>query len=217
MPSRSAVALATAAALAMMMERPARAERPDTGHLVLAGITMAPVSYAIGVTVHEGSHALAATALGLDVTSMRLVPGIHPRTRRFYFGWVDVRGVRTTRQRALFLAAPKASGAVLLGAYAALVLTGAMPENRYGRLALAVVATGTWVDFSRDVVAWWPHNDTVRVYDAIGARTEWQRAPWRLLHAGLAALAAVPVVVGYRGVFEDDAATAMLPLWTGSF
>ena len=215
---RRSTSAALVIAVAVGIAAPARADRPDTGHLVLAGVGMAPVAYVVGVTLHEGSHAVAAAAMGLDVRSIRLYPGFHPRNHKFYFGWVDVRGVRTSAQRVVFLAAPKLTDAALLGGYAALVLSGAVPENRYGRLALAVLATGTWIDFSRDAVAWWPHNDTVRIYDAIGAKSELQRLPWRLLHAGLAALAAYPIAVGYRGVFgEDDAATMTMPVWTGAF
>jgi hypothetical protein len=208
-----AAALATAA--------PARGDdRPATGHLVLAGLAMAPPVYALGVTLHEGSHALAAVALGIEVTSIRLYPGFHPRNGHFYFGWVDVRGMDTRAERIVFLAAPKLADALLLGGYAALVLTDTLPASRYGQLALAATATGLWIDFSRDLVAWWPHNDTVRVYHQLGARSELARLPFRLLHAGLAALASVAVVKGYQGVFADDdpePATVALPLWSTAF
>jgi hypothetical protein len=200
----------------------AHAERPDTGHLVLAGVAMAPPVYALGVTLHEGSHALAAVALGIEVTSIRLYPGVHPRNGNFYFGWVDVRGMNTRFERIAFLAAPKLTDALLLGGYAALVLTDTLPASRYGQLALAATATGLAIDFSRDIVAWWPHNDTVRVYHQLGARSELARLPFRLLHAGLASLASIAIVKGYQGVFADDdddvdAATLALPMWSGAF
>jgi hypothetical protein len=212
-------------ATALAQAAPARAERPDTGHLVLAGLAMAPPVYALGVTLHEGSHALAALALGLEVTSIRLYPGVHPRNGHFYFGWVDVRGMSTRAERIVFLAAPKLTDLVLLGGYAALVLTDTLPTSRYGQLALTTTATGLWIDFSRDIVAWWPHNDTVRVYGQLGARSELGKLPFRLLHAGLAALASVAIVKGYQGVFADDEgddggaepATLSVPLWSSAF
>jgi hypothetical protein len=197
-------------------------ERPATGHLVLAGLAMAPPVYALGVTLHEGSHALAAVALGIEVTSIRLYPGIHPRNGHFYFGWVDVRGMDTRGERIVFLAAPKLTDLVLLGGYAALVLTDTLPASRYGQLALATTATGLWIDFSRDIVAWWPHNATVRVYHQLGARSELGKLPFRLLHAGLSALASIAIVKGYQGVFADgdagDAETTLaVPVWSAAF
>lgn len=214
------VALAAAALVAGSAPPATADERPDTGHLVLAGVAMVPPTYVLGVTMHEGSHALAAELLGLDITSIRLYPGVHPRNQKFYFGWVDVRGIGSRGERTAFLVAPKINDAVFLGGYAALVLTGTVPDSRYGQLALAVVATGFWIDFARDTIAWWPHNDTVRIYDSYGLDREWKRLPFRLVHAGLAALAALPIAKGYRGVFATDGATAtpiVLPLWDARF
>src|SRR5262249_24891887 len=65
--------------------------RPETGHLVLAGVGMARAVYVLGITADEGSHALAALALGLDIESIRLYPGRHDG--RWYLGWVDVHGI----------------------------------------------------------------------------------------------------------------------------
>ena len=41
-------------------------------------------------------------------------------------------------------------------------LTGAWPHNRYGQLTLTVLATGFWVDFSKDVVLFSATNDVVK-------------------------------------------------------
>ena len=51
-----------------------------------------------------------------------------------------------------FYIAPKITDALLLGGFAALVLTVAWPNNRYAQLALTVFATGLWIDFSKDVL-----------------------------------------------------------------
>jgi hypothetical protein len=217
----AAVALAVVV-LALGVAAPAaRAdERPSTSRLLLAGAGMAIPTYMIGVAAHEGSHALAAALSGAEVTRIQLLPGLHPRTGKFYFGYVEVRGLRCARQRASFLLAPKLTDAVMLGAYAAAFFGGVYPDDRYGQLALTVLATGFWVDFSRDLIAFWDHNDLVKVYRLAGADDELERLPFRLLHAGLAAAGSVAIVRGYQRVFarEGDAPAALLvPLWSGGF
>src|SRR5687768_1681491 len=118
--ARTAVAAVVAGALHVAFggAGSARAdERPPTSHLLWAGVGMSIPTYAIGVIAHEGSHALAATLSGAEVREMSLVPGRHPRTGKFYFGYVDVRGLRCDRQRAAFLLAPKLTDALALGSY----------------------------------------------------------------------------------------------------
>ena len=62
-----------------LLARSAAAE-PDNRDLFYAGLAMAPPTYLIGVTLHEGSHALAAELVGGDVTEVRLFPpGIDPK------------------------------------------------------------------------------------------------------------------------------------------
>ena len=130
----------------------ARAE-PSDRTLFYTGLAMAPPTYVIGVTLHEGSHALAAKLVGAEVVELHLFPpGIDPKVHAFRFGWTYVHGLRTDRDKIFFYIAPKITDSVLLGGFAALVFTGAWPHNRYGQLALTVVATGLWVDFSKDVV-----------------------------------------------------------------
>jgi hypothetical protein len=203
----------------LLVAGPARAdERPPTSHLLWAGVAMALPTYAIGVVTHEGSHAIAATLSGARVRELHLWPGIH--RGRFYFGYVEVTGLACDRQRVSFLIAPKVTDAVLLGAYAAAWYGGALPDDHYGRLALTVLATGVWVDFSRDVIAWWEHNDTLKIYALAGADTELERLPLRLLHAGLATAGAVAIVQGYRSIFERDGGDGtahILPVLAGSF
>jgi hypothetical protein len=121
---------------------------PDNETLVYVGLAMAPPTYVAGVSLHEGSHALAAKLVGADVEELHLFPpGIDPHTNTFRFGWTYVRGLSSRRERAFFYVAPKITDAALLGGFAALVFTGAWPHNRYGQLALTVGATGLWVDF----------------------------------------------------------------------
>ena len=206
----------------MIAAGPAAAEeRPETSHLVWAGLGMAIPTYFIGVVTHEGGHALAAKTVGAEVTELHLLPGV--RHGKFYFGYVRVRGLESRAARTWFLLAPKVIDLAMLGSYAALVLTDSTPDNAYGGLALAVLATGFWVDFSKDIPAFWKHNDLVKVYDMHGATTELRRLPLRLLHAGLSAAAAYAIARGYQEVFDPDeageaaAAPLVVPLALGRF
>ena len=204
--------------------RPAVAdERPETDNLVWAGLGFAVPTYFLGVAAHEGSHALAATMAGGEVTELHLLPGV--RHGRFYFGYVRTRGLASPGARAFFLVAPKLVDLAVLGAYSAAVLTDHTPDNHYARLGVTVLATGFWVDFSKDIPAFWSHSDVVKLYDLAGATSELRRLPLRLVHLGLSAAAGAVIWVGYRDVFADDEedgdaaadSALLLPLAVGSF
>ena len=207
-------------ALALMTGSPAGADqRPDTDHLVWAGLGMAVPTYFIGVAAHEGSHALAAKLAGAEVTELHLLPGV--RHGHFYFGYVRTSGVTSDGTRAFFLIVPKLVDVAVLGSYSALVLTDHTPDNHYARLAVAVLATGFWVDFSKDLPAFWSHSDVVKLYNLAGATTELRRLPLRLVHLGMSAAAGAVLWIGYRDVFDEDSEPAdsafLLPLAVGSF
>lgn len=207
-------------AVALCAPRPLAAdERPDTDHLVWAGLGFAVPTYFIGVAVHEGSHALAAELAGAEVTELHLLPGV--RHGHFYFGYVRTRGLAGPGERAFFLVAPKLVDLAMLGGYSAAVLTDHTPDDHYARLGLAVLATGFWVDFSKDIPAWWSHSDVVKLYDLAGATSELRRLPLRLVHLGLGAAAGAVLWIGYRDVFEEEEeappAALLLPLAAGSF
>jgi hypothetical protein len=129
--------------LALLACRPAFADPSDT-RLVLTGLAMAPPTYLIGVTVHESSHALMAKIVGADVDELHVFPpGIDPKAHVFRFGWTYVHGLQSKSDRIWFYAAPKITDSLLLGGFAALVFTdAAWPGNKYGQLALTVLATG---------------------------------------------------------------------------
>lgn len=211
--------LSLAVAIAACLAGEARADTPEDRDLVLAGLAMAPVGYALGVVSHEGSHAVAGLINGARVTELAFIPGRYGPKKRFYFGYTRVVGFMTDRQRIFFWLAPRITDALMLGGYSALLFTGALPSNRYGRLALAVAATSFWVDFSKDVFAFWPGNDLVKTYDTLGLDSELERLPLRIGHAALAAGGAYVLWRGYQGVFEDEAtATAIVaPLWSGAW
>lgn len=209
-------ALIVAATLLAVAARPAGAE-PDNRDLVLAGLAMAPPTYLIGVTLHEGSHALAAELVGGEVTEVRLFPpGRDPRAKKFRFGWVYARGLRTKGEKIFFYLAPKITDAVLLGGFAALVLTNTWPDNRYASLALTVGATGLWVDFSKDVVLFSQHNDVVKAFN-LWCMTGWKQVPARLAYAALVAGAGYVVARGYQKTFGDRETVMTLPLVSARF
>jgi hypothetical protein len=200
---RAAAALAVIAASAPT----ARAEPSDRA-LVLTGLALAPPTYLAGVSLHEGSHALAAILVGATVDSLHLFPpGRDPSTGTFRFGWTYVRGLRSDGDRLAFYVAPKITDAALLGGFAALAFTGAWPGNRYGQLALTVFATGLWVDFSKDVVLFAPTNDAVKVLELAGL-TGWRELPARLAYAGMAIGLGLIVAHGYRRTFDPPPAAA---------
>jgi hypothetical protein len=204
--------------------RPALADqRPETDNLIWAGLGFAVPTYFLGVAAHEGSHALAASMAGGEVTELHVLPGV--RHGRFYFGYVRTRGLATPGARAFFLVAPKLIDLAVLGAYSAAVLTDHTPGNHYARLGVTVLATGFWVDFSKDIPAFWSHSDVVKLYDIAGATSELRRLPLRLVHLGLSAAAGAVLWIGYRDVFDDDDSggdpagdsALLLPLAVGSF
>jgi hypothetical protein len=205
----------------------AYAGEPSNERLVLTGLALAPPTYLLGVTLHEGSHALAAKLVGGTVDQVRLFPpGVDPRAGTFRFGWVYVRGLRTRAQRQFFYLAPKITDAVLLSAYSALVLTDHLPSSRYGTLALTVVATGLWIDFAKDVVLFSRHNDVVKALH-LWCMRGWKQVPARLVYAGISAGFAYVVARGYERTFggreiemttaRDGAGALALPIFSARF
>jgi hypothetical protein len=191
---------------------------PSNERLFWTGVAMAPPTYLIGVSLHEGSHALAAKLVGGTVDDVHLFPpGIDPKVNKFRFGWVYARGLKTRGQKIFFYLAPKITDSLLLAGYTALLFT-AFPENKYAQLALTVGATGLWVDFSKDVVLFSPHNDVTK-----GLRgwcmTGIKQLPARLVYGAAAVGFGYVVARGYQKTFEQQDATMMrtMPIVSGTF
>jgi hypothetical protein len=204
--------------LVVLASATARAEPSDRA-IVLTGLALAPPDYLLGVSIHEGSHALMAKLVGAEVVSMHLFPpGIDPAVHKFRFGWTYVRGLHTKTERILFYIAPKITDALLLGGFAALVFTDAWPTNRYGEVALTVLGTGLWVDFSKDVVLFSRHNDVVKVFDQ-WCMTGWKQLPARLVYAGLVVGAGLIVAHAYVRTFDQSDVTSArtVPVLGGAF
>ena len=204
-------AIRIALALAFGLGSPARAD-PSNERLVLVGLAMAPPTYVIGVTLHEGSHALAAKLVGAEVDELHVFPpGVDPRSKTFRFGWTYVRGLRTRGDHIAFYLAPKLTDVALLGGFAALAFTSAWPANKYGQLALTVGATGLWIDFAKDVLAFSPHDDVVKVF-GLWCFKGWRQIPARAVYAALDLGLAYVVARGYQRTFDTPSAPAATPL-----
>lgn len=189
----------------------ARAE-PSNRTLFYVGLGLAPPTYILGVGLHEGSHALAAKMVGAEVDSVHLFPpGRDPRSGHFRFGWTYVHGLRGNGAKTFFYLAPKVTDALLLGGFASLVLTDAWPENRYGQLALTVLATGLWVDFAKDVMLFGPGNDVVKAL-RLWCMTGWKQLPARLVYAAANVGFGYLVYRGFRRTFDDGQPPATTPL-----
>lgn len=197
---------------------PAHAEDPSDTRLVLTGLALAPPTYLVGVTLHEGSHALAAKLVGGTVDTVHLFPpGVDPRAKKFRFGWVYARGIDTKPKRIFFLLAPKITDALFLSTFTALYFTDVLPDNKYGLLALTVWATGFWVDFAKDVVLFDRRNDVVKAFHA-WCMYGWKQIAPRLIYATASAGFAYAIARSYQRTFGGDTTqTATMPLLTMRF
>jgi hypothetical protein len=206
---RAAVLIAPLAVL-LCTAAPRRALADDgdasTGALLFAGAGMAIPTYVLGVMWHEGTHALVASSLGADLLELRLYPSMY--RGHFYFGLTRWTGNLDCPEKAFVLLAPKLTDLILLGGYSLVVAAGGLPENDYGALALTVLATGAWVDFSKDLFSVNATNDVIKAQALYGRENEWQRLPVRLAQAALAAASGYVLYLGYAEVFGKDASPA---------
>lgn len=204
-------------------QTPAANDTPSNGKVVALGIALAAPTYVLGVAMHEGSHALVAKLTGARVVSLSILPGRDARTGAFHFGLTRVTGLRSPSQRAWFYMAPKIVDITLLAGFGVLVNSQAWPGHRYGQVALTVLATGWWIDFSKDLFTRSPHNDVIKAMHLYCVDTEWRRLPVRLLYAAAIAGLGVFVAQGYRQTFAQpngsratglaaDRATWVLPM-----
>jgi hypothetical protein len=193
---------------------------PSNGDLVLAGLAMAPPTYVIGVSIHESMHALAALIDGGSVDELHLFPpGVDPHTKTFRFGWTYVTGLQSKADKIFFYIAPKIVDAAMIGGFSALAFTNAWPKNHYGMLALTVLATGFWVDFTKDVVLFSKQNDVVKAFD-LWCIHGWRQIPARLTYAAVAVGLGVIVARGYQRTFErgdTSTPTAIAPIYAFAF
>lgn len=219
--TRAVVAAVIAIAAVVGGARSARADEPSDGTLVAVGLALAVPTYVVGVSIHEGSHALSAKLVGGEVVKFRPWPGRDPQSGAFQLGLTRVRGLRCDRARLFFYLAPKIVDVALLGGYVALYESGAYPSGSYGQLVVTVLATGFWVDFAKDTFLWSRHNDLVKAMRILGAESELAKLPLRLGVAAASAGLGYLVWRGHERLFASndapEAAPLVLPIVTGSF
>ena len=180
---------------------------PTDRTVFYTGLALAPPDYLLGVTLHEGSHALMGKLVGANIVKFHVFPPGRDPKGFIRFGWTYVTNLKGNTNKMLFYIAPKITDALLLGGFAALVFTGAWPDNRYGQVALTVFATGLWVDFSKDLVVFKKSDDVVKVFDLWCIRG-WRHIPARLAYAGLVVGFGAIVAKGFKRTFDDDTSTA---------
>ncbi|MEO8698432.1 MAG: M50 family metallopeptidase, partial [Kofleriaceae bacterium] len=183
-------------AIAIVLVTTSAHAEPSDRTIFFTGLALAPPDYLLGVALHEGSHALAAKLVGAKVTELHLFPPGRDPKGHWRFGWTYVTGLQGKGNRIFFLIAPKLTGVLLLGGFAALVFSDAWPNNRYGQVALTVLATGYWVDFSKDVLAFRKSNDVVKIFDLWCIHGVARQLATRLVYAS--AIAGLGYLV-YRG------------------
>lgn len=185
------VAAALAIVVTLGTPRTARADPPSDERLVGVGLALALPTWFLGTVTHEGSHVVSAELVGGDTLEFRPWPGRSRLTGAFQLGLTRVRGLHGDGQRLFFFMSPKITDVLLLGGYLALYESRVYPDGAYGQLVLTVLATGWWVDFAKDTLAFSRHNDLVKSMSILGLRTEWQRLPVRV------GFAAASVGLGY--------------------
>lgn len=181
---------------------------PSDRNLILGGLALIPPTYGVGVVVHEGSHALAAKLVGAEVTTFRPWPGRDPVSGAFQFGLTRVSGLRGTGDRLLFFFAPKVADAALLGGYLAWFESSHYPAGSVAQLFATVMATGLWIDFAKDTLAFSRHNDLVKAGRLLGLDSEWQRLPLRLAFAAASAGLGLIVWRGHERLFASNDPTS---------
>jgi hypothetical protein len=208
--ARAALLLSFILVIAVIAPGRAHARELTDRDLVLTGFGMSVPAFFVGVTLHEGTHALLAHSFGAEIVEIRLTPGFYEG--RFYFGLTRWKGQLTRGERTITLLGPKGVDLVIMGGFTAMWLTDSLPASDLGTLALTVLATGSWVDFTKDVFSRNPGNDTVQVYRLYGKKSEWQRLPYRLAQVGLSAAGGYFIARSYQDLFGDEEVAATAPL-----
>lgn len=174
----------------------------DVPEAVALGAGLAVPLDLLVTTQHEGSHALAATIFGAHVTSVRPYPVEADGHLRF--GQTTWTGRLTPGQHVAVMLAPKMTDLVGLATYDTLELTNNLPRGKVAQVIILAVVTAVWVDFTVDIGATWEESDLGTVYSLIGAKDDAARLPYRVAQGGIAALAAIPIVRGYVGLFGRE-------------
>ena len=172
---------------------------PSAWQLVLEGAALALPDYVLQLAMHEGSHALAAVILGGEVTGMELLPKRVDGTIRF--GETTWKGNFTPTETAVTLLAPKILDMGLIAAYTALLHSDAYPSNKHVQLTLLVVATGAWIDFSKELVLRDSTRDLPQIFETLGIPED-KQWPYQIAYGALSLAGAFQLGQGFYRLFK---------------
>lgn len=212
------LALAATLVVALTFAGPARAEQLSDGEIVAWGAGFAVPTYFLGVTLHEGAHAVAAWSVGAHIEEIKLWPGFVDG--RFYFGYTRWSGALTRDEHVFALLGPTILELGLLGGYALLLDQDALPDDDRAALAVAMIPAIAWVDIVKNLISFNDTNDMMRVHALHGRTREVQRLPIRVLQLAVAVGGGVVLYRGARKIFDEPDGTAsarVLPLFTLTF
>jgi len=152
--------------------------------LFLTGVGLAPLELFLGITIHEGSHALWAKAMGATILEFK--PWPHVDRDGFYFGAMvnSTKKSWSAKNHILIYAAPMVTDAVVLMTYGGLVLSDALPENKYAQMVMFVFAAGHLVDMTNHMVARNKHTDTAMIEKLLVKDKGWKKWQARLMMRG---------------------------------
>jgi hypothetical protein len=144
----------------------------DNWPYILGGVAMAPLALVLGTTIHEGSHALAATAFGARVTDFRVIPFKDKTNGYFYFGRMgyNYEGVEwPDTNQAWISAAPMFTDAAITTVCSSLAFSGTLPKNRWAKTGLTVFCLLPTVDLINHIKATSSNTDLVKLEKTIAA------------------------------------------------
>ncbi len=150
-----------------------------------------PAYFILQCSLHEGSHAFAATTLGLEVTDFRPYP--HMLGENFVFGSMGAKGTYTPKGEAWLVIAPAVTDITLFTASDLMLTYAVNDDSPAAPFLLAGGMVAPLVDFLVGINGQSAFNDTSRFAKLTGM-PKWSImligdamaavAVWRILHHG---------------------------------
>ena len=131
----------------------------------LAGIGAAPLSFMVGVSIHEGTHCVVANATeGARCGEVRLIPYYDEELDYFYFGsmqmLVDPDNPPSANGNAIITASPMMVNAGLISVYSTLAFTNKLPKNKWLKTGALLLGASQVVDLFNHVGNEHPYSDS---------------------------------------------------------
>ncbi|HLE01098.1 MAG TPA: hypothetical protein VJB59_12615 [Bdellovibrionota bacterium] len=176
---------------------------PSALKLIGAAALIAPAEYFLTAALHEGSHVLAVKTFGGKVQNFEITPS-KDGEGYVIFSKTEYTGDFSKAQLAITDIAPKISDILIVGSYAALQESESIPQNKYAQVAAAMVATGAWVDFSKDIIFVGSQNDLTKFMSRLGAQDGSERFSYKLGYGALALAGGLEIGKGWHRVFQKN-------------